>query len=87
MASLLLVFVLAVCYSVYQYYSMLEIKTKQLNEQQAELDAAQITLVEREKELEEANATLVGKQEDRRPAWRENGYHPGAEHGAEPRRA
>ncbi len=64
MASLLLVFVLAVCYSVYQYYNMLEIKTKQLNEQQAELDAAQITLVEREKELEEANATLVGKQEE-----------------------
>ena len=33
MASLLLVFVLAVCYSVYQYYNMLEIKTQQLNEQ------------------------------------------------------
>ena len=45
MASLLLVFVLAVIYSVYQYYSMLEIKTQQLNEQQAELDRATITLV------------------------------------------
>ena len=40
MASLLLVFVLAVVYSVYQYYSMLEIKTQQLNEQQLELDRA-----------------------------------------------
>ena len=54
MASLLLVFVLAVIYSVYQYYSMLEIKTQQLNEQQAELDRATITLVQREEELEAA---------------------------------
>lgn len=64
MASLLLVFVLAVVYSVYQYYSMLEIKTQQLNEQQAELDRATITLVQREEELEEANVTLKGKQEE-----------------------
>ena len=64
MASLLLVFVLAVVYSVYQYYSMLEIKTKQLNEQQAELDRATITLVQREEELEAANVTLMGKQEE-----------------------
>ena len=64
MASLLLVFVLAVIYSVYQYYSMLEIKTNQLNEQQAELDRATITLVQREKELEAANVTLMGKQEE-----------------------
>ena len=64
MASLLLVFVLAVVYSVYQYYSMLEIKTKQLNEQQAELDKATITLVQREEELEAANVTLMGKQEE-----------------------
>ena len=64
MASLLLVFVLAVVYSVYQYYSMLEIKTKQLNEQQAELDRATITLVQREEELEAANVTLMGKQKE-----------------------
>ena len=64
MASLLLVFVLAVVYSVYQYYSMLEIKTKQLNEQQAELDKATITLVQREEELEAANVTLMGKQKE-----------------------
>lgn len=64
MASLLLVFVLAVVYSVYQYYSMLEIKTQQLNEQQAELDRATITLARREEELEAANVTLMGKQEE-----------------------
>lgn len=64
MASLLLVFVLAVVYSVYQYYSMLELKTQQLNEQQAELDRATITLVQREAELEAANVTLMGKQEE-----------------------
>ena len=64
MASLLLVFVLAVCYSVYQYYNMLAIKTQQLNDQQSALDQAQITLVQREEELETANKTLVGKQEE-----------------------
>lgn len=64
MASLLMVFVLAVVYSVYQYYSMLDIKTKQLNEQKAELDRATVTLVQREEELEEANVTLMGKQKE-----------------------
>lgn len=64
MASLLLVFVLAVCYSVYQYYNMLEIKTQQLNEQKDELDRATITLVQREEELKAANVTLMGKQEE-----------------------
>lgn len=64
MASLLLVFVLAVVYSVYQYYQMLDIKTQQLNEQQAELDQAVISLVEREEEVETLNVTLLGKQEE-----------------------
>ena len=64
MASLLLVFVLAVCYSVYQYYNMLEIKNQQLNEQKDELDRATITLVQREEELKAANVTLMGKQEE-----------------------
>ena len=54
MASLLLVFVLAVVYSVYQYYNMLDLKTQQLNEQQAQLDKATITLTQREEELEQA---------------------------------
>ena len=64
MASLLLVFVLAVVYSVYQYYNMLDLKTQQLNEQQAQLDKATITLTQREEELEQANVTLMGKQEE-----------------------
>lgn len=64
MASLLIVFVLAVVYSVYQYYQMLDIKTKQLNEQQAELDKAVIALVQREEEVETLNVTLLGKQEE-----------------------
>ncbi len=64
MASLLLVFVLAVCYSVYQYYNVLDIKTKELNEQQEELDKTQIILAQREEELETANVTLMGKQEE-----------------------
>lgn len=64
MASLLLVFVLAVVYSVYQYYQMLDIKTQQLNEQQAELDKAVIALVQREEEVDSLNVTLLGKQEE-----------------------
>ncbi len=64
MASLLLVFVLAVVYSVYQYYQMLEIKTNQLNEQQAELDKAVIALVQREEDVEKLNVTLTGREEE-----------------------
>ena len=64
MASLLLVFVLAVVYSVYQYYSMLAIKTEQLNAQKADLDRAQIALVQREEELETAQVKLKGKEEE-----------------------
>lgn len=64
MASLLIVFVLAVVYSVYQYYQMLEIKTQQLNEQKAELDKAVIILAEREEEVDALNVTLMGKQEE-----------------------
>ncbi len=64
MASLLLVFVLAVCYSVYQYYNMLEIKTKQLNEQQAELERQQVVLAQKEEEVDALNVTLMGKEEE-----------------------
>ncbi len=64
MASLLLVFVLAVVYSVYQYYHMLAIKTDELNAQKADLDRAQIALVQREEELETAQVKLKGKEEE-----------------------
>ncbi len=64
MASLLLVFILAVCMSIYQYFSLLETKTRELDEQQAVIDRTQITLAERESELETINVTLMGKQEE-----------------------
>ncbi len=64
MASLLLVFVLAVCYSVYQYYNMLEIKTQQLNEQQAELERQQVVLAQKEEEVDALNVTLMGKEQE-----------------------
>lgn len=64
MASLLLVFIMAVCLCIYQYYSLLETKTKELGEQQAKLDAAQITLAEKEKDLETTRVELMGKEEE-----------------------
>ena len=64
MASLLLVFVLAVCYSVYQYYNMLAIKTQQLNEQQAELERQQVVLAQKEEEVDALNVTLMGKEKE-----------------------
>lgn len=64
MASLLLVFIMAICLCIYQYYSLLEIKTKELGEQQQKLDAAQITLAEKETDLETARVELMGKEEE-----------------------
>lgn len=64
MASLLLVFIMAVCLCIYQYYDLLETKTRELGEQQAELDAAQITLAEKEKDLETTRVELMGKEEE-----------------------
>jgi len=64
MASLLLVFIMAVCLCIYQYYNLLETKTKELGEQQAALDAAQITLAQKESDLETTRVTLMGKEEE-----------------------
>ncbi|NLJ65222.1 MAG: OmpA family protein [Christensenellaceae bacterium] len=64
LSSLLLVFMLAVTFSIYQYYSLLEIKTKQLDAQQAELDRAQISLVKQQEELETTRVSLMGKEEE-----------------------
>ncbi|MDD2562085.1 MAG: OmpA family protein [Eubacteriales bacterium] len=64
LSSLLLVFILAVFFSIYQYFSLLDIKTRELNEQQAELDRTQIVLAQREKDLETAQVTLMGKEEE-----------------------
>lgn len=56
MAALLLVFVLILCYSVYQYFLMLETKTAELDEQSALLSAQQST-------LDEQRTTLSAQQE------------------------
>lgn len=63
LSSLLLVFMLAVTFSIYQYYSLLDIKTKEINAQKAELDKAQISLVKQQDELETTRVTLMGKEE------------------------
>lgn len=69
MAALLLVFVLVLCYSLYQYFTMLETKTAELDEQSAllsaqqqTLDAQQTTLDEQRTTLNEQQAILEGQQ-------------------------
>ena len=78
MAALLLIFVLILTYSLYQYFTMLETKTKELNAQQAVLDQqaidlrlAQNELDTKEKrliiiqgELDETSAKLEAKEKD-----------------------
>ena len=51
MAALLLIFVLILSYSLYQYFSMLEAKTKELDQQRVILNLAQDELAEKEKTL------------------------------------
>lgn len=78
MAALLLVFVLILCYSVYQYFLMLETKTAELDEkgallvqqedtlsrQQATLDAQQTKLDEQAKALSVQEIALTQKQNE-----------------------
>ncbi len=71
MASLLLVFVLVLCYSLYQYFSMLKTKTDELDAQQAlvaqqqiTLDQQQITLDEQTAQLETQTGLLAQQQAD-----------------------
>ncbi len=70
MAALLLIFVLILAYSLYQYFSMLETKTKELETQSAALRLAETQLDEKEqrliivqKDLEEMQDTLSAKEE------------------------
>ena len=77
MAALLLIFVLILTYSLYQYFSMLETKTRELEEQQRillnqqallntkeeELGALQVSLSLKQEELDEANARLLTREE------------------------
>ena len=58
MAALLLIFVLILAYSLYQYFTMLDTKTKELNDQQLLLDLARNDLDEKEKALIVIQANL-----------------------------
>ena len=60
MCSLLLMFILAITLCIYLYYTLLD----QVGEQQAQLEAAQITLSQKEKDLETTRVELMGKEED-----------------------
>ncbi len=55
MAALLLVFVLVLCYTIYQYFSLLETKT-------AELDAQSMLLSAQQETLDEQQSQLLDKQ-------------------------
>ncbi|MBR4080425.1 MAG: OmpA family protein, partial [Clostridia bacterium] len=69
MAALLLVFVLILCVSLWQYFTMLESKTTELNEkeallavQQATLDEQSATMATQQTTLDEQAATLAAQQ-------------------------
>jgi len=62
MAALLLLFVLFLCYSVYQYFLMLETKTAELDEQSALLSMQQSTLAQQQTTLDEQQTLLDSQQ-------------------------
>lgn len=71
MAALLLIFVLVLCYSLYQYFSMMETKTAELNRQQIQLNLAQSELADKEQaliiiqaDLDELQTTLTAKEDE-----------------------
>ncbi len=64
MAALLLLFVLVLCYSVYQYFAMLESKTTELQNQEALLASQQTTLDEQTIILADKQAQLDSKQQE-----------------------
>ena len=64
MAALLLIFVLILTYSLYQYFTMLETKTKELNAQQLILDQQTIDLQLARDELDDKEARLIIIQGD-----------------------
>ena len=77
MAALLLIFVLILAYSLYQYFTMLEAKAAELEDQRTlllaqqvllnskeeELSSLQLSLDEKQKELDDANARLLTREE------------------------
>jgi len=64
LSSVLLVIMLALVFSIYQYYSQLDIKTKELESQKSELDRTLVLLSDQKAELDEARIVLVGKEEE-----------------------
>ncbi|NLM86778.1 MAG: OmpA family protein [Clostridiales bacterium] len=64
LSSLLLVFILALMVSIYQYFSVLDVKTRELETQRVELDRTQLSLVQKEEDLKTAQAELMGKEEE-----------------------
>ncbi len=69
MASLLMLFVLVLCYSLYQYYTMLETKTNELQDketllvtQQTTLDEQSIILIAQQSALDEQAQILAAKE-------------------------
>ena len=64
MAALLLIFVLIMTYSLWQYFTMLEAKTKELNDQQIVLDRQALDLQLARDELDDKEARLVIIQGD-----------------------
>mgnify|MGYP002624873682 FL=1 len=71
MASLLLIFVLILCYSLYQYFTMLEEKTRELENQrlilitqQEDLDHLKIILTDQQVELDAAKEAVKNKEDE-----------------------
>ena len=62
MAALLLVFVLVLCYSIYQYFVMLETKTAELDQQVALLGTQEQQLTDQQAQLDAQKATLDAQQ-------------------------
>lgn len=59
MAALLLVFVLILCTSLYQYFQMLEVKTQELDEQKALVSAQTLQLASQSVELDNQKAKVI----------------------------
>ncbi|MEA4928643.1 MAG: OmpA family protein [Candidatus Limiplasma sp.] len=64
MAALLLVFVLVLSYSVYQYFVMLETKTAELTAQETQLNAQRTQLATQQSTLDEQQSQLLSKQNE-----------------------
>ena len=64
MAALLLVFVLVLCYSIYQYFAMLETKTAELDQKSSQLTAQEQQLTDQQSKMDEQNSQLLAKQNE-----------------------